>query len=560
MARPSLGFHLQIDTVKGNQYGRLVHSQRIDGKPRRVTLVQLGRLTPAQIANIRAWLARSPLLPPDVQTAFHDLKDVRKRRTWLYGRVALGHFLWRKLGMHRIVLEALGRVPGKLQAAQAVEIMVLNRLADPTSKYGLLEWLPKSAAPLLVGFRPTSVHENLFYRGMDRLWQARDTVDRLVYERVVRPTTHAPRVLLHDLTSSYFEGAGGELGRFGYSRDHRGDRPQVAWGMVVTPEGLPITHQVYPGNTNDKSTVQGMLERVQRLCGLSSGLYVGDRGMKSEEIQRELHARGFHYILAEVNRNVEEVLRAAQHLPPVGHHQRNEVREIIDRDGQRFIVLLNAQRRQEELDVLEQRLAQGRAILDELRRRWAKRPRHHHILLRQAHAALAAKGLSDLFEMDWDENPLQGLTARLKEGAVRHRRDAGWWVLATDTDLPALEVARLYMGLTVIEQGWRELKSVLEVRPIRHRLERRVEAHLALCVLAYLLEKYLELKVRDRGLTGEAALEQFDTVTLDELELDRSGLTRMAVTDLNEVQKQVLEAAGFSADSFEAGWRTLDGV
>ena len=98
------------------------------------------------------------------------------------------------------------------------------------------------------------------------------------------------------------------------------------------------------------------------------------------------------------------------------------------------------------------------------------------------------KGLRGLFELDWDEDSLQGLTAKLKERVARRRREAGWWVLSTDTELPVVEVAELYMGLAIIEQGWREIKTVLEVRPLHHRLDRRVGAHLQICKLAYLLQ------------------------------------------------------------------------
>jgi transposase len=123
------------------------------------------------------------------------------------------------------VLEALAGVPAKARVARLVELMVLNRLDDPTSKLGLLDWMANSAAPFLVGLSPSQCHDNLFYRAMDRLWQRRDSLERRLYERVVRPTTSPPTILYHDLTSSYYEGVGGPLARFGYSRDHRSDRP-----------------------------------------------------------------------------------------------------------------------------------------------------------------------------------------------------------------------------------------------------------------------------------------------------------------------------------------------
>jgi hypothetical protein len=228
---------------------------------------------------------------------------------------------------------------------------------------------------------------------MDRLWGRRDALERRLYERVVRPTTRPPTILDHDLTSCYYEGAGGPLARFGYSRDHRGDRPQITWGMVVTPEGLPITMQVYPGNTTDNTNVLSMRERLTNTFGIREGIYVGDRGMKTAEVLEDLHRNGFHYVLAEVNRNVEGILREAPKHRTVPVGESNVAREVIGEDGRRFIVLLNAGRRKHELEVLDLRVAQGRAILEQVRKALAKGPaRHHHTILRQAHAALEAKG------------------------------------------------------------------------------------------------------------------------------------------------------------------------
>ena len=551
-------FYLNLAHAKGHTYARLARSRREGSRVRTEILANLGPVTSSQLASLRAWLAADPLLPSPTGTLLSDVDRFVNRRTWQYGRVALAHFLWRRLGLHEVVIEALGGVPRKARVAQLVETMVLNRLDDPTSKYGLLEWLKDSATPFLLGYRLDGIHDNLFYRTMDRLWARKDTLERRIYERVVKPNTQSPGVLCHDLTSSYYEGEGGPLARFGYSRDHRNDRPQIEWGMVVTPEGLPITLQVYPGNTTDNTTVVGMVERLRAVFGLRAGIYVGDRGMKTREVLEELHRQGFHYVLAEVNRSVEEIILHAQKLPAVAVGHQNVAREVIDRDGRRFIVLLNEERRQTELEVLEHRLAQGRAILEACRRSWAKRPRHHHQVLRQAHAALAAKGLSDLFDIDWDEATLQGLTAKLKVAKARQRRLAGWWVLTTDTNLPAEEVVRLYTGLSIIERGWRELKSVLEVRPLRHRLDRRVEAHLLVCTLAYLLERYLELKVKELGLTGPRAVEKFRSIVLNENEIEGTRVHFFSVTRPSAEHEAILQAIGVDPRRFQRGWERLE--
>ena len=550
--------HLKVDTVKGRRYARIVRSVRQGARVHSETLVQLGPISLDQEHVLRAALARRPIVATSLSGLLERL-PIRKRRTLQYGREALGHALWRRLGLPTIVIECLNGVVGKARIAQLLETMVINRLCDPTSRFGILDWLNVSATPMLLGYAGRRLHDNHLYRAMDALWSRKDLLERRLFERVVRPTTRSPMVLCHDLTSSYYEGEGGPLAQFGYSRDHRGDRPQITWGMVVTPEGLPITMQVYPGNTTDNTTVVAMRERLTEVFGLREGIYVGDRGMKSREVLEDLHAHGFHYILAETNRNVEEILDTARRRPPVAVGHQNVAREVVGEDGRRFIALLNEERRRTELEVLERRIAQGNAVVEEIRRGWAKRPsKHHHQLLKQAQTTLAAKGLSDLFELDWDEDSFQGLVAPLKARVARARREAGWWVLTTDTDLPAEEVVRLYTGLAVIEAGWRELKSGLEVRPLRHRLDRRVEAHLMICVLAYLLIRIIQRKVEPLGLTGARALEQFRSVVLNELELARTGVTRMRVTDLRDEHRRILTTLGIEAQRFQEGWARLD--
>jgi transposase len=554
------GFYLKLTRAKGHTYAQLARSIR-DGAHVRTEVIQnFGRVTPDQVEGLRAWLDTDPrtFRPEDSLTA---LPQVRVLRSWQYGRVALGHFLWRELGVHHAVLEALNGVPGKARVARLIELMVLNRLDDPTSKLGLLDWMPGSAAPFLVGVAAPDCYENLFYRAMDRLWARRDSLEQRLYERVVRPTTRPPTILYHDLTSCYYEGVGGPLARFGYSRDHRGDRPQITWGMVVTPAGLPITMQVYPGNTTDNTTVISMRERLTNTFGIREGIYVGDRGMKTAEVLEDLHRHGFHYVLAEVNRNVEEILREAPKHRAVPIGESNVAREVIGDDGRRFVVLLNADRRRHELEVLDLRVAQGRSILEQLRKALAKGPvRHHHTILHQAHAVLEAKGLGDLFELDWNEDTIQGLTAKLKERVARRKREAGWWVLTTDTELPVAEVAQLYLGLGIIEQGWREIKSVLEVRPLHHRLDRRVEAHLLICMLAYLVQQVLEMRLKQAKvpMTGPRAVESFQSIVLNDLEIGKSGVRRQIVTELGKEHQAVVRGAGLGSKAFQKGWERLD--
>jgi transposase len=561
-----LRFSLKIDRVKGRAYARLVRSVRHGRHVRPVTLYQIGRVTEDQIARIRTWLNTDPTLPADPTTLFSDLNHVHIRRSWQYGREALAHFVWRKLGLHTVVIEALGDVPRKGKIARWVETMVINRLAEPTSKYGLLDWLSLSATPYLLEFGNTPLHENLFYRAMDRLLRRQDTLERLIYERVVRPLTSETAILYHDLTSTYCEGEVTDFVRFGHNRDQVEGCPQVNWGMVVTPEGFPITLQVYPGNTTDVTTVVGMRERLEQVFRLHQGIYVGDRGMISTDVEKDLTVHGFQWILAEKNDDIEGILETGSQAPVVAVSDRNEVREYMDPKGRRHVLLLNEERRKEILEVLKIRQAQGKAIIERVRRGWAKRPdRAPHAVLRQAMRELSEKGLTDLFEVDVDDHTVQGVLTRTKDKVRRLEKWAGWWVLTTNTDLPVEEVAARYLGLAVIERGWRELKGVLKVRPFRHRLEGRIRGHLLICELAYLVDRYIDwqvtrAKLQEGGIpvSGARAVEMLGSVTVNETELATTGLRRLILTDLQPMQEEVLETVGVDSKVFQRGWGRLD--
>jgi transposase len=290
------------------------------------------------------------------------------------GYGALGHFLWWKLGLHRIVLEALNRSPNKARDERLLEMMVLNRLADPRSKWALLtDWLEDSSAPFLTGLRVEPLHDNHLYRAMDRLWARQDSLGAKVRHEVVRPHTSHPELFFHDNTSTWFEGTHAELGGYsGYAPDHRTDRPRVKWGVVATEDGWPVTLAVFQGETKDDQTPKAMQDLLTRVLGIEGGVYIGDRGMKNDqEATPDLEKHRFRWILAMRNDEHEDVLIAAKKVPIVGVSLKNEVREVLFDRG-RFVVLLNEGRRKEMLETLKHRLAEGRTSIAEQRRRVGK--------------------------------------------------------------------------------------------------------------------------------------------------------------------------------------------
>ncbi|EQD73902.1 transposase, IS4 family protein, partial [mine drainage metagenome] len=186
-------------------------------------------------------------------------------------------------------------------------------------------------------------------------------------------------VVMKDLTSTYTEGEGADrsLWAHGYSRDHRSDRRQVNWSLVVTPEGLPITLEVYPGNTKDETTVAGTIRRLRTVFGLKEAVFVGDRGMRTTKNLELLHAGGYHYVVAETLWNEKEALAEARGKARAPRSKTGHLGEswceVIGKDGRRHIAVFSVAKETEEKAALGDRLRKGKEL-----QKWAQAGVNRH--------------------------------------------------------------------------------------------------------------------------------------------------------------------------------------
>jgi transposase len=496
-----------------------------------------------------------------------------------HGIVALGHAAFGRIGLRSALNDALGRAPEKGFRLQLLEAMVLNRLEDPSSKLRLAEeWYGRTSLPHLLDLAVSSFDEDDLYETLDLLDDRRDRVEALVYERVIRPLEggRPGGVLMKDLSSTYFEGQGvrSTLEAKGYSRDRVRGSLQVNWSLVLTPTGYPVTLEVYSGNTKDETTVAGTVERLRRVFGLSEGTFVGDRGMLTGPNLKLLHAAGFHYVVAETLWNEKEVLaeaakKAREPLNPRiagdGRQSRLEVGirrtevkeleeswcEVVGTDGRRHIVIYSEAKREDELASLQERLAVGKGI-----EKWARAgvtrgdwsDTNHHELVKSVTKRLVKEGADLLYEVEWDQDTVGGLNLLVNsERKQWEETKAGWWMLTTDTELSGPEVVKVYKSLAVVERAFRTIKGPIRVRPVHHQLDRRIRAHLSVCVLAYLMERWIQLKVREGGekewahLTGEQALEEVREGRLQQVGIQGTDIRRWKVAGFTRVAEQVLD-------------------
>lgn len=552
---------LRKSMVGGRAYYTIAESYRTGDRVKQRTVRQLGRLNDDE-ANKWNLILRTE--PHDVGRWVLDTSDMTTLHSYRHGTVALAHAMWKRLGMDSAVYDALSHVKGRALSAKLIETMVVNRIDDPCSKLAMLEWMPGTSLPFILGIDTARLHENMFYRAMDALWKRRDTIERRLFENVVSRHSNSG-IVLKDLTSTYFEGTHCPAAKHGYSRDHRPDCLQVSWSLVETEEGLPVTFEIYPGNTPDKKTLSGSIERIQRLFKLKSGIFVSDRGISTEENIRTVTSAGFHYVVAETLSNVTEIVdeAIAGGLRPVEGDGDLTYADVF-RDG-RYVVLHGRQKEIDDIAMLDRAIAKGERIIADVRDYASKHPNTaHEKMLSRAVRELERHHLSTYFTVEWNEDE-KNITAGQKEKVDRERRYAGCWVLRTDlSDRPAAEIISIYKGLWRIEHTFREIKSSLDVRPVRHRRSDRVAAHIWICVLAYLIERIAEIDVKRMqesnspdsplpAVTAESIFSAFGTIVLNENAVKGDSTHRwFTATELTGWHSSLAEALGTGKEVFTA--------
>lgn len=591
---------MKKSVIRGTAYYAIAESHRDEnGRTKTIYFRRLGKLTEPEAKRWRFILSGDSR---GVLGEFIDLQaDTVCFNSWNHGISCLVSVLWEKLGFSSIISESLSHVPNKSFVAKFIEAMIVNRLEDPRSKLGLVEWLEKDTSlQFLIDLPPlgAELNEMQFYRAMDELLKRRDTIEKKIYERIVKPRSGCS-VLAKDLTSTYFEGKKSPLAKYGYSRDHRPDRMQVNWSLIETEEGLPITLEVYEGNVVDKKTVIKSIRRIKRVFGITRGIFIVDRGMSTEDNIKAVVEEGFQYVAAEkldqkaVLSVVDEALskglevlfveeeNGKQLKLPVGAETQTPAeasvilrgREILAADGAennggRYIVLHSPQKEKEDLKSLKKDLCLGKQILSKVEKYAINHPNKVGNdplkVLKMAVRHLEAEKLSKYFVRSWD--PVQKkLAYELKQKKIESdTKYAGLWVLRTNVpseEKKALDIIELYKGLWKIEHTFREIKSSLEIRPMYHRKGDRVKAHIWICVIAYLIEKIIEEELRKKEIfaavaepiTGMGSIQSFRNITLSELGLKGSSTRARwwVTTELDKAQLKILKALGIDKNEFK---------
>jgi transposase len=495
--------HNQRDPLSGVVKAQVLHSfgraDELDADAlRRLAHSLLRYADPASLERLRA----------EEASGAAGLQVVSSRR---YGGLHALQCLWEALSLPRILASVVPGAPPWFE--HAVFAIVANRALAPTSKLGLFErWLETVHLP---GRAAEGLRLEQLYRALDLLAEHKEKVERALFFEVADLLSVDVDLIFYDTTSVYVEREEEDPGeealrKWGHSKDSRPDAPQVVVGLAVTRDGLPVKSWVWPGNTTDVTTI----EQVKRdLSGWRLGpvVYVADGGMMSEENLSVLSRGGTGYILGVPLRRSKE---AAAVLSRPGRFQavaeNLEIKEVaypaeadvpVASKRRRYLVCRNPEEARRQKHRREEALKEIQAELDRLRSEHPKK----------ACELLTSRRFSRYLKTGRKGRPVLD-----REAIAREEKLDGKWLLVTnDRSLSAEDIALGYKRLLRVEASFRRLKHGIDVRPLYHRRDERIQAHVFACVLALLLERVAELRTGETWPRIRHELEKIQVVLLE---------------------------------------------
>ena len=472
-----------------------------------------------------------------------DSADLQVVDASTWGPILVVRALFDQLGLWAILDQHLGHAKGVPFADRAF-VLVANRLIAPASEHGLAGWLEtdfvcdrmgRRFVPHWHQRRRVRVHPrqlDAWYRTLDQLQAAKDRIEVALYHRLRDLFSLKPDLVLYDITSTYFEGAGPhDFAKHGYSRDGKPQNVQVVVGVVMVA-GWPIAHHVWAGNRIDHSTVQEVIRDLRQRFAFGRLVFVGDRGMVTDE-NIEAITKDEHGFLVGVKRRrnaqIDGWLDAVDDTKwvrcPGGintrerktNPPRTRAQEVASGDPDlRVIVIDSDERRGYEQAKREQAMERARQRLEKLKERVAAGD-----LKRPEKIGAAVERIMQKYHgyryFDWK---LTAGALEFSESVARLGREKkieGKYVIMTsEKGLSVLDAVAMYKELTEVESGFRQLKDVLALRPIYHQIEMRVKAHIFVAALALLVQRLLGRRLNEAGmdLSPARAMQALATVRL----------------------------------------------
>jgi transposase len=445
------------------QYLQIVASHREGTRVRQKVIANLGRLDELIASGTLEKLTAALSRYAEKKEILCKAEELLATSALSFGPVPIFSLLWDKLGLPEAIASATRREKAAYDPAPVLFRMVLGRLLDPSSKLSTHRW-----AQTIHWGDGIDVKLEHYYRSLGILSRSIKKIEEQLYHRGRDLFTPSPDLLFFDTTSTYFTGEGPmtEMAVHGYSKDHRPECKQVMVGVVMTREGTPLAHHVFPGNTPDAKAFASVIEELAGRFGIQRVILVGDRGMFNAEVIERIEELNLEYIAGVKMRqgfDVKEIVLANQ-APFETVAENLKVKRVTVGDD-RYIVCKNEEDAKRDRAVREE-------IVSSLRDKIGK----------GAKKMIGNAGYRRFVTIDKD-----ALALDEKKIAEEEKYD-GIYVLRTNTNLSAKDAALAYKGLWKVERAFREIKSTFEIRPVYLSREDRIQGHIAVCFLAFCLQ------------------------------------------------------------------------
>jgi transposase len=556
---------------KVHRYWRLVRSVRVGRRVIQQTVAQLGELDEHGRLEARAF-ARTLIGAPEQARLFDDgsahltvpvrLKGIRVERSRQFGDVYLALALWRGTGLAQLCEQLLPTGKAQVPWEKIASVLVAARLCEPSSELHIAEdWYRRTALADLLQLKAEHVNKDRLYRALDKLLMHKAAIEAHLSQRCGELFSIQNEVLLYDVTSTYFEGQAeaNPLARRGYSRDHRPDCKQVCIALVVTMDGFPLGYEVFPGNTHDSRTLQTIVATMEARHGVVGRVWITDRGMASAANLAWLRETGRRYLIGAPKSELKKFVASLDTAS--GWRLIREGIEVklarCAETGETIILCRSAERKNKERAMhekfshrIEAALARLAGRIDRSTKRIDPTQVNRQIgrILQQNQRA-AARFDVRMIEVDCSAGyrlevhinaPFDDWAA-FSEGAYLLRSNI--------TDWSDEQLWKAYIQLTQAEAAFRIQKDHLHVRPIWHQRADRVEAHILVCFLAFVLWKTLELWQQRAGLgnSPRTVLEELVRIQSHDVVLptaSRGEIRLRCVAQPDDAQAVLLERLG----------------
>jgi len=563
-ARMFLRATLRQKDGKAHRYWSIVENRRVrGGRTVQQTVLYLGEINDAQQASWcrtietldgdrRVQLAlfpadrQPPPACPAVQVQLDRLELARPRQ---WGACWLALELWQQLELDGFWHARLPPSREGTRWLNVLKALTVYRLLDPGSEWRLHRlWFDRSAMADLLGEDFGIAEKDTLYRCLDKLLAHKTDLFSHLQARWATLFDATYEVLLYDLTSTYFEGdppfPEADKRKFGYSRDKRSDCVQVVVALVLTPEGFPLAYEVLAGNTADKTTLRGFLQRIEAQYGTASRIWLMDRGIPTEAVLAEMRASTppISYLVGTPKGRLTRLEAQLTSLPWQQARAGVDVK-LLPQAGEVYVLAQSHDRVHKERAMRRRQLKSLWKRLHQLQQMTLTRDA---LLLKLGAAkqqAPSAWRLVDI-QLPTDSDPLR--FALRKDRLRQTRRREGRYLLRTN--LTAADPARLwgfYLQLVHVEEAFRTLKGDLALRPIFHQKEARIEAHIFLAFLAYCLQVTLTQRLQPHasGLTPRSVLDQLKAIQMLDVRVpttDGRWLHMARVTQPDKTQQVLL--------------------